>query len=249
MAMAAAAATAVSLDARPAPLDHLAPSITILTRSTGVEVLRLEGRRAALERCAAGALGEDPGAARSIGYELRIEPNGDVGHVELAPRGPLSRDARACLVRALAGAIFNPPEGGGRLLRGEILVGAPAPSAPGAPAIAHDPDGVVGASLTDVAPLALHAHAPPPEGRAVDAAVRAASTCATSARGRMRVRLLATDGGALRRVTVDGDLPASALACARALLAGTPARASAPERAVAVDVELVIEGKQVRVAR
>jgi hypothetical protein len=239
--------SAVALDARPAPFVAGAASITLVSRGSGADVLQLEGRRSGLEACASRALEEDPESARSIGYALKMGPNGAITSVELTAHGPLSTAARACFTHLLGGALFDPPDGGGRLLEGDLILGdAPPPfgELPFPPLAER-------VGVADLPPIRLRARPAPPEARATDAAVAAARGCAPAhAKGMLRVRLVATDAGIAPGATVGGDVPRDLVGCVQDRLAPRAgARLPAHSVGVAVDVELVLDKNGVRLAR
>lgn len=181
------------------------------------------GMRTSLARCAALRSPEEQAATATASYRLVLTPGGEVGSATVTMDGPAPPTVRACVQDAVSRVIFDPPGGAGATLVGAIVLPGAGPAdarADAEPAQARlvaFPRGAPGPSRVLPA-LTVPSVAEPREGRAVDAAVRAARRC-VDAEGvaTIDVTMLVGPDGALFEASVAKGAGASdaLVACVR----------------------------------
>lgn len=211
------------------------------------------GMRSSLARCAALRSPEEQAATTTASYRLVLAPSGDVASATVTMDGPAPPAVRTCMQDALSRVIFDPPEGGGATLTGTLVLagtgstGTSADAAPTPARLVAFPRGVQGPSRA-LPTLTLPSVNEPREGRAIDAAVRAARRC-VDAEGvaTIDVTMLVGPDGALFEATVGKGAGASdaLVTCVREGLK----TGGAPPSVTEVSATLRLEKGSVRVER
>lgn len=211
------------------------------------------GMRSSLTRCAALRSPAEQAATTTASYRLVLAPNGEVASATVTMEGPAPPAVRTCMQDAMARVIFDPPEGGGATLAGSVVLAGTGPAdavtdvEPAQARVVAFPRGAPGPSRV-LPTLTVPSVAEPREGRAVDAAVRAARRC-VDAEGvaTIDVTMLVGPDGALFEASVAKGAGASdaLIACVREGLK----TGGDPESVTDVTVTLRLEKGGVRVER
>lgn len=169
----------------------------------------LEGARLGLTACHELVLSDTPRATAEIDASMTIGPNGEVETATLTTAAAIPDASLACFRRRLVTLSFDPPGGGGVILRVALLLGDPAPV--GRPSLPFH----VGTPMTKpvLGPVLFHltAKPPAPSFRAVRAAAAAVKACAQKSPPTAPIvlgtRLLVADTGEIAELAVTSEAP------------------------------------------